>query len=63
METINDNPDLLLTVSEVARELKVSAPTVRKYEIRKLLPATRLANGTRLFHIKDVQAFKEARGK
>jgi excisionase family DNA binding protein len=63
METVINNPNNLLTVSEAARELGVSEQTVRTYESRKRLPAERLANGTRLFRREDVAAFKKSRGK
>jgi len=51
MEGIND----LMTVSEAARILGVSEQTVRSYETRRLLPASRLSTGTRIFSRSDVE--------
>ncbi len=62
METvIKDDPNELMTVSEVARVLGVSEQTVRAYEARGLLQASRLSNGTRLFRREDVGRLKATR--
>ncbi len=45
----------LLSVSELARELKVSEDTVRRWDKKQILQSTRDANGRRLF---DLQAAK-----
>ena len=49
--------------SEAARELNVSATTVREMERRGDLPATRTPTGTRIFSAADIQKVKAEREK
>lgn len=53
----------LVTVSEVARVLRVSEQTVRNLERRGVLQASRLSNGTRVFDRQDVDALRSEREK
>ena len=57
------NKQELITVSEVARVLRVSEQTVRNLERRGILQASRLSNGTRVFERKDVETLKTHREK
>ena len=50
-----------LTVSGAARALRVSEGTVRAWERRGELPATKLASGMRLFRRADVERLIRAR--
>ena len=59
MQQINLNE--LLTVSEVARTLRVSEQTVRNLDRRGILPASRLSNGTRVFDRGDVERLRQQR--
>ena len=48
-----------LTAAEVARAAGLAVETVRDYESRGLLTATRLTNGTRLFRASAVDEARE----
>jgi DNA-binding transcriptional MerR regulator len=48
-------PDAPMTVSTAARVLRVSEASVKAFERRGLLPATRTESGVRLFAPRDVQ--------
>jgi DNA-binding transcriptional MerR regulator len=61
MENNSEINEDLITASEAARELGVSAATVRNYEARKILKAFRLSNGTRVFSREDVEELKARR--
>jgi excisionase family DNA binding protein len=52
-----------LLVSEVARELRCSGPTVRRLEAAGKLQATRTPTGVRLFTAVDVAKVKVQREK
>jgi excisionase family DNA binding protein len=54
----NIKPEDLVTVSEVARVLRVSEQTVRNLDRRGTLPASRLSNGTRIFLRSRVEELK-----
>ncbi len=54
-------PEDLVTVSEVARILRVSEQTVRNLDRRGTLPASRLSNGTRIFERRVVDNLKASR--
>ena len=51
----------LLTVGDVAHELRVSTAAVRLWERDGKLPATRTAGGVRLFTREDVEAYRQRR--
>jgi excisionase family DNA binding protein len=55
-------PEFLL-VSEVARELRCSGPTVRRWEAAGKLPAARTRSGIRLFSSADVAKVKTQRSE
>lgn len=61
MENNSQNNEDLITASEAARELGVSAASVRNYEARGILKAFRLANGTRVFNRDEVIELKARR--
>ena len=50
------NDETFLTVTEAARILNRSGESVRNYERRGILPATKTARGIRLFRQADVLA-------
>lgn len=51
----------LFEISTVARELGVSADTIRAWERRKMItPPRRTASGTRLYTEADVEAMRQA---
>ena len=49
----------LVTVSEVARVLRVSEQTVRNLDRRGILQALRLSNGTRVFKRGDIEKLRD----
>lgn len=51
----------LVMLSEVARILRVAEATVRSYDRKGILPASRLSNGSRVWERKAVQALNERR--
>ena len=57
------NDEIFLTATEAARILNRSGESVRNYERRGVLPATRTARGLRLFKKSDVKAFAEKQKK
>jgi DNA-binding transcriptional MerR regulator len=61
MEINSQNNEDLITASEAARELGVSAASVRNYEAKGILKALRLANGTRVFSRDEVIELKARR--
>jgi DNA-binding transcriptional MerR regulator len=55
--------DIFLTVTEAARILNRSGESVRNYERRGILPASKTARGIRLFRQRDVEALAERQQK
>jgi excisionase family DNA binding protein len=55
--------DIFLTVTEAAQILKRSGESVRNYERRGILPASKTARGIRLFRRSDVEALAEKQQK
>ena len=51
----------VLSVSEAARRLKVSAQTVRDWADRGKLPAMRTAGGQRIFQRDDIERARQER--
>jgi excisionase family DNA binding protein len=51
--------DRLLSVSDAAAALGMSAETVRKLEQRGLLPAIRTVSGWRLFRYEDIERLRQ----
>jgi DNA-binding transcriptional MerR regulator len=55
------NEGVLMLVSEVARELGVCAKTIRLWTENGRLPCKRTPAGFRIYTVKDINTFKEAR--
>jgi hypothetical protein len=55
--------DIFLTVTDAARILNRSGESVRNYERRGILPASKTARGIRLFKQSDVEALAERQRK
>lgn len=59
MSTPPEAPDLI-PIGEAARQLGVSVDTIRRWEARGYITATRTPSGQRRFDITEVQRVKNA---
>lgn len=59
MDTPTEAPDLI-PIGEAARQLGVSVDTIRRWEARGIIAATRTPLGQRRFDVTEVQRVKAA---
>jgi len=63
MQEPNESNNDFLTTAPAARELDVSPQTVIQWERKGILPATKTANGIRLFRRQDIERLKVTRAE
>ena len=61
MQSVVDQPPVLLLTTEAARILEVSPETVRLWERNGRLPALKTSRGVRLFKRSDIERLRDAR--